>query len=52
MPPHILSSERRLLMSKKRSYQKFNKEFIESAVRLVETGKSAAQVALEAGNSP
>lgn len=36
-------------MSKKRSYQKFNKEFIDSAVKLVEAGKSASQVARELG---
>lgn len=36
-------------MSKKRGYQKFNKEFIDTAVKLVETGKSAAQVARELG---
>lgn len=36
-------------MSKKRGYQKFNKEFIDTAVKLVDTGKSAAQVARELG---
>lgn len=36
-------------MSKKRNYQKFNREFIESAIKLVEAGKSAAQVARELG---
>ncbi len=36
-------------MSKKRGYQKFNKEFIDTAVKLVEAGKSAAQVARELG---
>lgn len=36
-------------MSKKRNYQKFNKEFNESAVKLVNNGKSAAQVARELG---
>jgi transposase len=33
----------------KKNYQKFDRDFIESAVKLVETGKTAAQVAREHG---
>lgn len=36
-------------MEQKNKKRKFNKEFMESAVRLVEGGKSAAQVARELG---
>ncbi len=36
-------------MGAKKNYQKFDRDFIESAVKLVETGKSAAQVARELG---
>lgn len=36
-------------MGAKKNYQKFDGDFIESAVKLVETGKSAAQVARELG---
>lgn len=34
-------------MKAKKNYQRFNKEFMESAVKLVEAGRSAAQVARE-----
>lgn len=36
-------------MEEKKKRQKFNKEFVNSAVKLVETGKSVAQVARELG---
>lgn len=36
-------------MRAKKNYQNFDRDFIESAVKLVETGKSAAQVAKELG---
>jgi transposase len=36
-------------MGAKKDYQKYDRSFIEGAVKLVETGKSAAQVARELG---
>lgn len=36
-------------MGAKKNYQKFEESFIESAVKLVRTGKSAAQVARDLG---
>jgi transposase len=43
----MISSERRLPMEQKK--KRFNQEFKDSAVQLVESGKSAAQVARELG---
>ena len=47
MPPHMMSIRKEALMGAKKNYQKFDGDFIASAVKLVETGKSAAQVGRE-----
>jgi transposase len=52
MPPNMMSIRKEALMGAKKEYQKLDREFIESAVKLVESGKSAAQVARELGLQP
>ncbi|MBK9142584.1 MAG: transposase [Candidatus Melainabacteria bacterium] len=39
-------------MAEKKKYKRYSEEFREGAVQLVESGKSAAQVARELGLSP